>query len=611
MPPPDGDLLLEFQYSDLRLNSKVEFHDLVESINLYIRNETPLNEDDILGVHPIPNRNWTQKVHIYCKDIETKESLMQRGLDIHEKHVDLDEPGRGIHKVEIQNAPGHMPDFLIKAELDSYGQISQFKHDTHRFKSGRKTNWTNGKRIAWMKGVKDLPPVIKVEWKSKSYDLKVWYYGQTDRFCRFCRDIVPKDHACELAPIKRCRHCSSDKHLQNECPLNKLCFRCDEVGHDAPECTKEITKNTTGNSVDSKADTDRRDVPKGEVVSKNDENTYVKDEGARMYQGRKKTRKQRKRAKKVRQNSAKTEGERTDDDAGSSSEGEDTDSESSADDEVTSAKSKVDAEKKPTINITSASPVSVSDNSIELQSDGEVSELSAMEVDDSQEEALDLLLVGGSNCEGLEQYLTGNKDTKVNPKVIFEGGLKIARTTYKIAEHGDEEKRKKVPYVVCNVGATDFPLEEGEDEDMKIKRYMDEMVTIDTLCPKADIFISSVLPRKGDTSVRKLINEQIRSFNTRMMKMLHGYKRIHFVNNYCLITDKDKVREDLYRESDPSGIHLNEDGKKVLAESILREVSSVHAAYRCAEESKVQMAKAAEFGTTEEMNSPKPVSRNV
>ena len=200
MPLPDGDLLLEFQYADLRLNNKIEFHDLVENINLHIRNDTPLQEHDILGVHPIPNKNWTQRVHIYCKDDEAKETLIQRGLDIFGKHVDLMEPGKGIHKVEIQNAPGHMPDFVVKTELEKYGPITQFKHDTHRFTSGRRTTWTNGKRIAWMKGVNSLPPVIKVIWKQKSYDLKIWYYGQIDKFCRFCREIVPKDHDCEFAP---------------------------------------------------------------------------------------------------------------------------------------------------------------------------------------------------------------------------------------------------------------------------------------------------------------------------------------------------------------------------------------------------------------------------
>ena len=87
MPPPDGDLLLEFQYADLKLDGKVEFHDLVEAINIYIRIDTPLNEDDILGVHPIPNRNWTQKVHIYCKDVNTKETLMRQGIDLYEKVV--------------------------------------------------------------------------------------------------------------------------------------------------------------------------------------------------------------------------------------------------------------------------------------------------------------------------------------------------------------------------------------------------------------------------------------------------------------------------------------------------------------------------------------------
>ena len=620
--PPDVDLMLEFQYADLRLEKKVDFNDLVETINLHIRGDTPLNEDDILGVHPIPNRNWTQKVHIYCKDENTKDVLMQRGLDIFGKHVDLDEPGRGIHKVEIQNAPGHMPDFVIKSQLDKYGSISQFRHEVHRFKSGRKTNWTNGIRVAWMKGVKDLPPVIQVEWQRKSYDLKIWYYGQTERFCRFCRTIVPKDHVCDMAPKKRCHHCSSDKHLQQDCPLAQTCFKCGEKGHNAPECTVIPPDDTRGSvSVTASGQADATDngktvlenfpifnmTPKGNVVSKHDKNTYANGAGPSQNEGkprgRKKTRRQRKRAK-VRKGSTQSQAEDTEVDAQSGEEG---DSEYTTDEEEIVT----DAEKEDKAGIDIKVTLPQASASLDAKDEEEVSEDSIMEVDEQPKEQVDILVVGGSNCEGLDQYLTGDTEMQVKPTVLFEGGLKLPRLANKLSECNDE-MRKKVSYVIAHVGATDFPYEEGEeDEDSKVSRYMDEIIAMENMIPQADLIISGILPRRDDTQPRIIINEQIRNFNVRMRNMLHDCKKMHFVNSYNHLIDKKGVRKELYRENDPDGIHLNEDGKKVLAMSMLEEVSSIQVARRCAMSNNIQVEKAAEFGCKEEMNSSNPQSRNV
>ena len=166
--------------------------------------------------------------------------------------------------------------------------------------------------------------------------------------------------------------------------------------------------------------------------------------------------------------------------------------------------------------------------------------------------------------------------------------------------------------MIAHVGATDFPYEEGEeDEDSKVSRYMDEIIAMENMIPQADLIISGILPRRDDTQPRLIINEQIRNFNVRMRNMLHDCKKVHFVNSYNHLIDKKGVRKELYRENDQDGIHLNEDGKKVLAMSMLEEVSSIQVARRCAMSNNIQVEKAAEFGCKEEMNSSHPPTRNV
>ena len=83
MPPPDESNSVEFQYSDLRLDSKVDHRDLVEMIHTKVTEEMNLQESCVLGVHFLPNENWPQRVKIYCKDAIARDTFLQRGLNLY------------------------------------------------------------------------------------------------------------------------------------------------------------------------------------------------------------------------------------------------------------------------------------------------------------------------------------------------------------------------------------------------------------------------------------------------------------------------------------------------------------------------------------------------
>ena len=220
MAPPDDSLSLEFRYADLKLKGKTEANTVVEAIHEHVTTVAGLREDSIVLVQPMPSQFWTQKFVIYCANETTKNTLMQRGLDIFRTHVDLEEPGSGIQRIEIQNAPGSMPGNIIKDWLQQYGTIVGFDYEKYRFKSGTRTTWLTGTRVAYMKQMKgQLPPVKTLRWEAKQKDvqIRIWYFGQSDTYCRFCKQTVPKAHKCDLAPKKVCYGCGGEGHFIQNC----------------------------------------------------------------------------------------------------------------------------------------------------------------------------------------------------------------------------------------------------------------------------------------------------------------------------------------------------------------------------------------------------------
>ena len=91
-----------------------------------------------------------------------------------------------------------------------------------------------------MRGVKSLPPVVIVKWAGHDYKLNIWFYGQDDMECRFCKEIVKKGHTCDKAPPKKCFSCGQWGHMKWECKVGDSCFVCGEKGHISRDCPKSI-----------------------------------------------------------------------------------------------------------------------------------------------------------------------------------------------------------------------------------------------------------------------------------------------------------------------------------------------------------------------------------
>lgn len=248
-PPFESDALcLEFLYSELSLNREQGADDVVEAIHSQITTETPEITDEISAVQFWPDKRFPKKVFIFLSSQRAKDVLKARGIDLFGGHINFDEPGAGIMRIEMQNILYSIPHYVFKDWLAQYGDVIEIKHDQHKLKNGRRITWGTGVRHGFVKHVHTkIPPHALITYKGKNIQMRVWYYGITDTFCRFCRTTVPKgSHSCNQAPRKKCYKCRSEGHLQNECPFttaSKLCFKCNAADHIAAECPNSVNSS--------------------------------------------------------------------------------------------------------------------------------------------------------------------------------------------------------------------------------------------------------------------------------------------------------------------------------------------------------------------------------
>ena len=117
-------LTLEFPVADL--GQRVDVKDMTEK--LYEDIVRKGDESDVIGVQVVPQR-WPRKVRIVCAHQAARDCLMIQGVDLYGRHVELNEPRNGIIKVVIQDAPIEMPNDIIKAWVEQYGIVSEFRNE--------------------------------------------------------------------------------------------------------------------------------------------------------------------------------------------------------------------------------------------------------------------------------------------------------------------------------------------------------------------------------------------------------------------------------------------------------------------------------------------------
>ena len=115
---------MEFSISDLAKRYSIEA--LTEQI--YRDVTSKVDENDVIGVQVFPKK-WPRKVQVLCAHQPSKDCLLIQGLDIEGQHIDLCEPGQGVTKVFIEDAPLVIPNDFLKSWIAQYGTVMDFRNE--------------------------------------------------------------------------------------------------------------------------------------------------------------------------------------------------------------------------------------------------------------------------------------------------------------------------------------------------------------------------------------------------------------------------------------------------------------------------------------------------
>ena len=189
----------------------------------------------------------------------------------------------------------------------------------------------------------------------------------------------------------------------------------------------------------------------------------------------------------------------------------------------------------------------------------------AIDIEDSagRQTSIDCLLIGSSNCRNL--VIPEDDDLRIQVTSHITGGLKIKDALSELNSVSNDEL-SELHTAVLHVGSTDFPVASEKDFETHYMEYVENLTELSTRCPKAEILISSVLPRNESLTTKS--NRQIRLFNDKLKTLAEGEACITFVDNWSYLADGDQVQSSFYRKNDR--IHLNTSGKARLAEMLLR-----------------------------------------
>ena len=225
------------------------------------------DEATINTIQVIPER-WPQKVVIEMNNQQNKEKIINLGISVNNKHIEIREKGQKYVRVNIFDAPLDMSDETLMDYLEQYGMVVEMQRKfmfTRENEKNRKTNIKTGERNALMMNMSgvEIPPFADIPYADETAKVKFWHFGQLLKQCRKCKQIVDlENHECEIT----CHNCGEKGHMIRECDKGRKCRVCQQFGHEQREC-KRLNKPQDVNSNDTDKNNSRNISDQANIIS--------------------------------------------------------------------------------------------------------------------------------------------------------------------------------------------------------------------------------------------------------------------------------------------------------------------------------------------------------
>ncbi|PFX34783.1 Zinc finger CCHC domain-containing protein 3 [Stylophora pistillata] len=170
-------------------------------------------------------RKLNGEVAVTFKSISAKENFLRlNSLNINSENYALEDIDEPLTFLTIYDTPFELSDFAIIKRLTPYCDVLNYRRGKHTYAP----NIYNGLRHYRVRISKPIPSFLRFG----KYQIFIQYSGQTPR-CRKCNRPGHFNNACLK---KICFHCENTGHEARECQRPTLCCICKQEGHIAVNC---------------------------------------------------------------------------------------------------------------------------------------------------------------------------------------------------------------------------------------------------------------------------------------------------------------------------------------------------------------------------------------
>ena len=205
------------------------------------------------------------------------------------------------------------------------------------------------------------------------------------------------------------------------------------------------------------------------------------------------------------------------------------------------------------------------------------------------EESTDKLIQdvkGLEQNESLRQWAVVVGDSNVRGVVLEDVPYKVEKRAVSGTGVSDVEgviqdiqaPPKEVGAFLLHVGTCDFDIQSKNNVDNIYTEYVEVVNHVSMKYPDANILISGI-PQRAPRIQRpqqQRLNHEVGELNAKLQALCENEQYMWYIDNDNGLLAYGEVSNSLYRESDKTGVHLNEQGLAILADNFRQSLIEVH-----------------------------------